>query len=133
LLCGEKPTLHDNLKIFGEVGMITTKDKIQAKLSNRGTTFMLIGYTEHHSSDVYRMLNLSINSIINYRDIVWLNKTYGEWKNTKATISTTEDDTIELPTGIDKMKVTTNATKDTKDEGDELYKKDFREMRILES
>jgi hypothetical protein len=28
LLSGEKPTLHDNLKIFGEVGVVTTKEKI---------------------------------------------------------------------------------------------------------
>jgi hypothetical protein len=31
LLYGEKPTLHNNLKIFGEVGVVSTKDKIQAK------------------------------------------------------------------------------------------------------
>jgi hypothetical protein len=65
LLYGEKPKLHDNFKMFGEVGVVTTKEKIQAKLSNQGTTFMFIGYTEHHSRDVYRMLNLATNSIIN--------------------------------------------------------------------
>jgi hypothetical protein len=38
-----------------------------------------------------------------------------------------------LLTGIDKEKSTTNATKDTKDEGIELDKKVFREMRKSES
>jgi hypothetical protein len=76
LLYGEKPKLHDNLKMFGEVGVVTTKEKIQAKLSNQGTTCMFVGYTEHYSRDIYRMLNLTTNSIINYRDIIWLNKTY---------------------------------------------------------
>jgi hypothetical protein len=57
LLYDEKPTLHNNLKIFDKVGVVTTKDKIQAMLSNRGTTCMFVGYTEHHSRDVYRMLN----------------------------------------------------------------------------
>jgi hypothetical protein len=52
LLYGEKPKLHDNLKMFGEVGVVTTKEKIQAKLSNRGTTCMFVGYAEHHSRDV---------------------------------------------------------------------------------
>jgi hypothetical protein len=47
LLYGEKPKLHNNLKMFGEVGVVTTKERIQAKLSNRGTIFMLVGYTEH--------------------------------------------------------------------------------------
>jgi hypothetical protein len=101
LFYSEKPTFYNNLKIFGEVGVVTTKDKIQAKLSNRVTTCMFVGYTEHHSRDVYRILNLTTNSIINSRDIIWLNKTYGEWKNNKTTISTAEDDTTELPTGID--------------------------------
>jgi hypothetical protein len=42
-LHGEKPKLHDNLKMFGEVEVVTTKEKIQAKLSNRGTTCMFVG------------------------------------------------------------------------------------------
>jgi hypothetical protein len=66
------------------------------------------------------MLNLTTNAISNSRDIIWLNKTYGEWKNNKTKISTAEDDTIELPIGIDKRKFTTNLTKDTEDEGNEL-------------
>jgi hypothetical protein len=78
LFYGENPTLYDYLKIFGEVGVVTTKDRIQAKLRNGGTTCMFVVYTEHHSRDVYRMLNLTTNSIINSRDIIWLNKTYGE-------------------------------------------------------
>jgi hypothetical protein len=80
---------------------------------------MFVGYTGHHSRDVYRMLNLTTNSIINYQDIIWLNKTYGEWENNKTTISTAEDDTIELPTGIDKSKSTTNATMDNEEGGNE--------------
>jgi hypothetical protein len=68
------------------------------------------------------MLNLTTNSIINSRDIIWLNKTYGEWKNNKTIISTSEDDTIQLPTGIDKVKLTLKATKNTEDEGNESDK-----------
>jgi hypothetical protein len=64
-LYGEKPKLHNYLKMFGEVGVVTTKEKIQTKLSNRGTTCMFVGYREHHSRDVYRMVNLTKNSIIN--------------------------------------------------------------------
>jgi hypothetical protein len=51
-----------------------------------------------------------------------LNKTYGEWKNNKTIISTSEDDTIQLPTGIDKVKLTLKATKNTEDEGNESDK-----------
>jgi hypothetical protein len=116
--------------------VVKTKDKIQAKLSNPGTTCMFVGYTEHPSRDVYRkyrVLNLTTNSMINSRDIIWFNKTYGEWKNSKTTNSTAKDDTIELPTGIDKRKLNTNATYETKDEGNESDKKVFRALRKLES
>jgi hypothetical protein len=43
LLCGVKPTLHKNLKVFDDVGVVTTRDKIQAKLTNRGTTCIFVG------------------------------------------------------------------------------------------
>jgi hypothetical protein len=96
---------------------------------------MLVGYAEHHSRNVYTMLTLTTNSIINYRDIIWLNKTYREWKDNKATISNVEDDTIEPPTGVDKEKLTENATKDkeTEDKSNKSDKKVFRAMRKLES
>jgi hypothetical protein len=133
LLYGEKPKLHNNLKMFGEVGVVTTKERIQTKLSNQGTTCIFVGYTEHHSRDVYRMLNSTTNSIINSQDIIWLNKTYSKWKDNKATISNVEDDSIELPTGVDKIKLTKNATKETEDESNKSDKKVFRAMRKSES
>jgi hypothetical protein len=94
---------------------------------------MFVGYTEHHSRDVYSMLNLTTKSIIISQDIICLNKTYAEWKNNETTISNVEDDTIDLPTGIDKRKLITNATKDTEDERNESDKKGFRDRKKSES
>jgi hypothetical protein len=80
LLHGRRPKIHNNLKFFGEVGFVTTEEKIEAKLSNQGTTCLFVGYTDHHSRDLYRMLNLTTNSIINPCDIIWLKKTYKSGK-----------------------------------------------------
>jgi hypothetical protein len=44
-----------------------------------------------------------------------------------------EDDIIELPTGVDKVKLTKNATKETEDESNKLDKKIFRAIRKSES
>jgi hypothetical protein len=74
LLFGPKPILHFELKIFGEVGVVTTKDKIQSKLTHRGSPCIFVGYAENHSRDVYRMLNLDTNAIIKSRDIIRLKK-----------------------------------------------------------
>ena len=71
MLYGVKPTLPESLKVFGELGVVTTKDKIQAKLTNLGTTCVFMGYTENHSGDVYRMLDLSTNTIILSHNIIW--------------------------------------------------------------
>jgi hypothetical protein len=133
LLYGEKPILHDNLKIFGEVGVVTTKERIQAKLSNRGATCMFVEYTEHHTRDVYRMLNLTTNPIINSQDIIWLNKLTENRRIIKQQYPIFEDDTIELLTGVDEIKLTENATKETEDESNKSDKKVFRAMRKLES
>jgi hypothetical protein len=34
LLYDERPILHNNVKMLGEVGVVTTKERIQANLSN---------------------------------------------------------------------------------------------------
>jgi hypothetical protein len=74
LLYGCKPRLQASLRSFGEIGIVTTKDKIQGKLNNRGTPCMFVGYSVHHAHDVYRMLNIETEMIINSQDIIWLNE-----------------------------------------------------------
>jgi len=85
LLYGCKPKLAPSLRVFGEMGVVTTKSDIQGKLKNRGTTCMFMGYSVDHSNDVYRMLNLETKSIIHSRDIVWLGKSFTEWFSSKST------------------------------------------------
>jgi hypothetical protein len=62
-----------------------------------------------------------------------LNKTYKNWKQNKATIFNVEDDILELPTGVDKVKLIENATKENEDKKNKSEKKVFRAMRKLES
>jgi hypothetical protein len=83
LLFGSKPILHYEIKIFGEVGVVTTKDKIQSKLTNHGSPCIFVGYAENNSRDVYRMLNLDTNAIIKSRDIIWLKKMHVDWLKNK--------------------------------------------------
>jgi hypothetical protein len=52
LLFGSKTILNYELKIFGEVGVVTTKDKIQSKLTNCGSHCIFVGYAENHSRDL---------------------------------------------------------------------------------
>jgi hypothetical protein len=70
LLFGNKSRLTESLRSFGEISVVTTKNYIQGKLTNRGTPCMVMGYTTNHAHDVYRMLNIKTKKIINSRDIV---------------------------------------------------------------
>ena len=92
LLYGCKPRLPASLRSFGEMGIVTTKDKIQSKLNNRGMPCMFVGYSVHHAHDVYRMLNIESEIIINSRDIIWLKEMHKDWIGRKAKNQLVDDD-----------------------------------------
>jgi hypothetical protein len=53
LMFGSKPKLPSSWKIFGEMGVVTTKDDFQSKLKNRGLTYMFVGYSVDHANNAY--------------------------------------------------------------------------------
>jgi hypothetical protein len=71
------------LRKFGEMCVITTIDKIQSKLADKGTTCMFVGYNVDHTSGVYRFLNPKTEHIIKSRDVAWLGKSLGTWKGSQ--------------------------------------------------
>jgi hypothetical protein len=83
LLFDRKPKLPTRLRSFAEIGVVTIKVNIQSKLKNRGTSCMFVGYSVHHTNDAYRMLNLDTKSIIQSRNIIWLNEEYHDWMERK--------------------------------------------------
>ena len=55
---GRNTKYEKHLKIFGEVGIVTEKNKgPKDKISNRGIKCMFVGYAKDHDGDVYRMFN----------------------------------------------------------------------------
>jgi hypothetical protein len=69
-----KTKLPTSLRSFSEIFVVTTKANIQSKLKNIGTPCMFAGFSVYHVNDVYRMFNLDNKSIIQSRDIIWLNE-----------------------------------------------------------
>ena len=53
---------------------------------------MIVGYTDNHSRDVFRMLNHENHRIINSRDTSWFDKMHNDWVIDKSTIDKTIDD-----------------------------------------
>jgi hypothetical protein len=84
LLFGSKPKLPSSFRIFGEIGVVTTKENVQGKLKNRGTACIFVGYSVDHANDVYWMFNFNTKRIIHSRDVVWLGKSYKNWMITNV-------------------------------------------------
>jgi hypothetical protein len=59
---------------------------------------MCIGYSVHHTHDVYRILNIGTKKVINSQHIVWLNQVYHDWKvqKMKKNVEDDKDETMEL-------------------------------------
>jgi hypothetical protein len=43
----------------------------------------VLGAAPNHAPDVFRFLNLATNKVIVSRNVIWLNKCYGDWKKLK--------------------------------------------------
>jgi hypothetical protein len=52
------------LKRYGDMIVITTKKRIQGKLSKRGTVCMLVGHPQNHLEDFYRLLNVKTRQFL---------------------------------------------------------------------
>ena len=53
------------------------REKISAKLNNKGIEVVFLGYSYKHAVDTYRVLKTEKETIAHSRDIVWQNKFIG--------------------------------------------------------
>jgi hypothetical protein len=74
--------------------VVTTREKIQSHLSDRGTACLFFGYPSNHTNDVYKLLNPITKHFINLRDVIWLNTTKGESIRSKGNIENVDDDIL---------------------------------------
>ena len=59
--------------------MIAYRAAIKSKLTDRGYPALFVGYTDNHSSDVFKFYKLRTGAIIESRDVLWLSKTHHEY------------------------------------------------------
>ena len=65
------------------MGVVKTTQKIKGKLKNRGIPVMYLGRAPDHPGDTFCLLNLESELVLVSRDVIWLNKTYGDYKGNK--------------------------------------------------
>ena len=88
LFYGGEPKYARHLRTFGEIAIITDNKTIKGKLSDRGKPCMFLGFSETHTGDTFRFVNLKTNKTVMSRDVIWLNKNYAEWKGLKGVNTT---------------------------------------------
>ena len=59
------------LQPFGRIGIVTTKKSFKAKLKEKGTKMIMVGYAHNHPRGTYRLYNPAKQSVITSRDIYW--------------------------------------------------------------
>lgn len=80
------------MKCFGELGVIKYGSKMQSKTKNRGATAMMLGYAANHSQHTYRFLNLKTMNVCHSRDVIWLNRMWGDKYKVKPAQEVNDDD-----------------------------------------
>ena len=74
-----QPKYAQNLRTFGEIGVIINKRGHRSKMIHRGKKAMMVGYHCQSGTEVYRMYNFETEKITQTRDIRWTNKMYHKY------------------------------------------------------
>ena len=76
-----EPKWIHHLHTFGEMAVAAKHEnkKIRGKLEDCGNVCIFVGYSDNHAGDVHRFLKLSTKSIFHSRDLIWLDKLYGDY------------------------------------------------------
>jgi hypothetical protein len=72
-----------HIKQFGEVALVKFAPNIKGKLMNRGIPVIYLGRATDHAADVHRVMSIPTKRIIQTRDAIWLQQTYGEYSGDK--------------------------------------------------
>jgi len=89
----ETTTIYEHLIQFGRIGYVTIRTPVN-KLDDKAIKCVMIGYSENHSGDTYRLFNPITKKVIQSRDVKWI-EWHGETKPT--------NDLTMFKTGIDEI------------------------------
>jgi hypothetical protein len=73
-----------HMRQVGEVAIIKVTKKVQPTLQNQVIPAIYLGRARDHATDTHRFLNLGTGLIIVARDMIWLNKLYGDYAGIKT-------------------------------------------------
>jgi hypothetical protein len=83
-LTGKMPYWAQDLRTFGGLGILYTKQRIRNKLMNLGEPCMFLGYPEDHTGMCFKLYNPHRRACLLARNDYWLNRSYGDYYNVRA-------------------------------------------------
>jgi hypothetical protein len=72
LFTGKQSKLYGRLVEFGRIGQVPIRAKFKGKWKEKSYRAIMVGYAKNHSADTYRLYNPIRKSIIENRDVTWL-------------------------------------------------------------
>jgi hypothetical protein len=72
LLTGKQSKLYGKLVEFGRIGQVPIRAKFKGKWKEKSYRAIMVGYAKNHSADTYRLYNPIRKSIVENRDVTWL-------------------------------------------------------------
>ena len=76
-LFGEKPKIIGLLSEFGRIGYVIKLDKFKKQMTDKTFKAIMVGYSENHTRDTYKLYNPETKRVVMTRDVKWEN-----YKNT---------------------------------------------------
>jgi hypothetical protein len=91
LFYGKKPPWIKYLKQIGEIGIVHDHKKIHGNISDQGFPCVFIGYSSNHAPNVYKFLTIKKETMIQSRNIIWLNLNYEDYMEKHMSHKATRD------------------------------------------
>jgi len=92
-LYGQESPYVNQLRKFGEMGIVYKNDPIKSKLADRGFPAVFVGYPSNHAEHTYQFYNVHTQKTFLSRNIIWLDKNYGDYYHLQGVnIHTIPDD-----------------------------------------
>jgi len=85
---GEQHRLTETLRCFGDVGVVANLSNrgMKGKLEDRGKVAVYLGWAHDHAGGVCRLMNPETKRVMISRNVRWLERSFGEWREEKQTV-----------------------------------------------
>lgn len=110
----------NSAKTFGEMVVVAKRNKVKAKLDDRGKTCIWLGYAKDHAIGTYRVYNPRTNKVSLTRDVTFLRESHNDWVAEEEPESVMEIEEHEADPPVATQNPVSTVVDDESDEDDDI-------------